>query len=201
MYCSTMAAVPMLSWMNVTRSFSFSSVSTTDACEMPIDASCVNDFTMSGNVSRLWRRIGRPMRQTSNSGTAMQLLRERLVAGHEKTARIAAGVRQLQQFEVRHDVLVEDRHVVEPFEQVERDVRLPFVGEPADFAKVVVDAEWPHFVPHRGQRRDDVVLGAPRRRRDVGAFVDRRGRNQVTVDQREHAKFGHSATRCRPLCR
>src|SRR5207249_4349493 len=48
MYCSTIAAVPMLSWMNATRSFSFSSVSTTDACEMPIDASCVNDFTING---------------------------------------------------------------------------------------------------------------------------------------------------------
>ena len=72
MYCSTMAAVPMLSWMNVTRSFSFSSLSTTDACEMPIDASCVSDFTISGNASRFGRRIGRPMRKTSNSGTGMR---------------------------------------------------------------------------------------------------------------------------------
>ena len=72
MYCSTMAAVPMLSWMNATRSFSFSSLSTTEACEMPIDASCVSDFTISGNGSRLGRRIGRPMRNTSNSGTGMR---------------------------------------------------------------------------------------------------------------------------------
>ena len=72
MYCSTMAAVPMLSWTNSTRSFSFSSLSTTEACEIPIEASSVSDFTMSGNVSRLGRRTGRPARKTSNSGTRMR---------------------------------------------------------------------------------------------------------------------------------
>src|SRR5436305_320931 len=55
--------------MNVTRSFSLSSLSTTDAWEMPMDASCVSDFTISGNVRRFGRRIGRPLRNTSNSGT------------------------------------------------------------------------------------------------------------------------------------
>ncbi len=72
MYCSTMAAVPMLSWMNATRSFSFSSVSTTDACEIPIDASCVSDLTMSGNWSRFGRRMRWPIRNTSKSGTPMR---------------------------------------------------------------------------------------------------------------------------------
>ena len=123
----------MLSWMKATRSFSFSSLSTTDACEMPIEASCVSDFTISGNGRRLGRRIGRPMRNTSNSGhgnavIGQQLLRQRLVARQQQAARIAAGVRQLQQLEVADDVLVEDRDVVEAFEQVERDVRLP-VGD------------------------------------------------------------------------
>ena len=54
-----------------------------------------------------------------------------------------------------------------------------------------MDRQHTHLVAHRRQRRDDVVLGAPRRRRDVGAFFDRRGRNQVTVDQREHYGLDH----------
>ena len=53
--------------MKATRSLSFSSLSTTDACEIPIDASWVSDFTINGNASRFARRIGRPIRKTSNS--------------------------------------------------------------------------------------------------------------------------------------
>ena len=48
------------------------SLSTTEACEMPIEASCVSDFTIRGNDSRLARRIGRPTRNTSNSVTGIR---------------------------------------------------------------------------------------------------------------------------------
>ena len=67
-----------------------------------------------------------------------------------------------KQLEVRDDVLVEDRDVVEAFEQVEGDVRLPLGHHPPDFAEVVVDAERLDLVAQRAQRRDDVVLGPPR---------------------------------------
>ena len=38
---------------------------------------------------------------------------------------------------------------------------------------------------------------------EIGAFGHGIRRNEVPVDQREHAQFAgaHSATRCRPLCR
>ena len=106
MYCSAIAAVPMLSWMKVTRSLSFSSLSTTDACEMPIDASCVSDFTISGNGRRLGRRIGRPIAEHlelrhRDAVVGEQLLRQRLVAREQQAARVAAGVGQLQQLEMR----------------------------------------------------------------------------------------------------
>ena len=52
MYSSTRASVPMLSWMKRTRSTSFPSSSTTDAWEMPIEASRVKDFTIRGKRSR-----------------------------------------------------------------------------------------------------------------------------------------------------
>ena len=40
--------------------------------EMPIDASWVSDYTIRGKVRRVGRRIGRPMRNTSKSGTGMR---------------------------------------------------------------------------------------------------------------------------------
>ena len=48
MNCSMIASVLIDSWMNCTRSRSFASSSTTDACEMPIDDSWVSDFTIAG---------------------------------------------------------------------------------------------------------------------------------------------------------
>ena len=36
-------------------------------------------------------------------------------------------------------------------------------GEASDFAEIVVDRQHLHLVSHRVQRRDDVVLRAPRR--------------------------------------
>ena len=73
----------------------------------------------------------------------------------------------------------------------------------ADVAEIVVDRQVPHFVTHRGQRGDHVVLGPPRRRGDVRAFFDGVRRNEVPVHERQDAQLvhAHSATRCRPLCR
>ena len=39
---------------------------------MPIEASCVSDFTISGKVSRLGRCTDRPTRNTAKSGTGMR---------------------------------------------------------------------------------------------------------------------------------
>ena len=76
-----------------------------------------------------------------------QFLRQRFVACQEQPARIAARIRQFEQLEMTDDVLVEDRHVVESFEKIEGDVRLPLCGSAADIAEVIVDAEtctsWP----------------------------------------------------------
>ena len=95
------------------------------------------------------------------------------------------------------DVLVEDRDVVEPLQQVERDVRLPFLRRAANVAKVVVDAQRLDFVAHRRQRRDDVVLGAPGHRGDIGSFLDCRRRDEMAMHQCEDAQVGHrhNATR------
>ena len=132
-----------------------------------------------------------------------QLLRQRLVAREQQPARIAARVGQLQQLEMRDDVLIEDRDVVEALEQIEGDVRLPFGRQAPDLAEVVVDAQRLDLMTHRRQRGDDVVLGPPRRRCDVGAFRDLGRRNQMAMDERDDPHLGdaHSATRCRPLCR
>ena len=90
-----------------------SSSSTTEACEMPIDASWVSDFTISGKLQPL-----RPPRPRGRRGTTAKsghrdavvgehLLRQRLVARQHQAARVAAGVGHAQQLEVADDVLVE----------------------------------------------------------------------------------------------
>ena len=62
----------MLSWMKRTRSSSLASSSTTEAWEIPIDASRVSDLTMSGNPSRRGLRTARPRGTTTKSGTGIR---------------------------------------------------------------------------------------------------------------------------------
>jgi len=104
---------------------------------------------------------------------------------------------------MRDHVLVEDDDVVEPFKEVEGDLRLPLGCEATNLAKVVVDRQHLYFVAHRGQCGNHVVLGAPRRGGDVRPFLDPVGRHEVPVDERHDPQLihAHRATRCRPLWR
>jgi hypothetical protein len=97
-----------------------------------------------------------------------QLLRERLVAGEDQPARVAAGVPEAQQLEVADDVLVEGRDAGKRLHQVEDDVRLeePGVGGCRRGRR---DAEHAHLVTHLAQRLDDVVLHLPLGLEDVDA--------------------------------
>ena len=58
MNSSTMASVPILSWMNPMRVFSASSSRTTEDCAMPTDASSSSGLTMSGKRRSLGRWMG-----------------------------------------------------------------------------------------------------------------------------------------------
>ena len=57
--------------MNSTRSLSFSSSRTTDACAIPSEDSSVMDLTKSGNRSRAGRRTLRFHGKTAKRGTWM----------------------------------------------------------------------------------------------------------------------------------
>ena len=59
-------------------------------------------------------------------------LRNRLVPREHQPSRVASRVRDPQQLEVTHDVLVKGAHFVKRFEHVERDVRLSLFDGPAD---------------------------------------------------------------------
>src|SRR4029450_12944126 len=95
------------------------------------------------------------------------------------------------------DVLVENGDVVESFEKIEGDMRFPLVGGAANVTKVVVDAQRPHLMAESSERRDDVVLSAPRRRYDVGAFRNRVRRDEVAMDEGQDPRLVHIAMRCR----
>ncbi len=64
--------MPTLSWMKATRSASFSSVSTTEACAMPIEASSLTLLTISGKPSRAGRFTLRRIGNTANAGIGMR---------------------------------------------------------------------------------------------------------------------------------
>ena len=153
MYSSTSASDWTCSWTNSTRSFSFSSLVTIEACEMPSDASSLTLLTTSGYLSRLVGLTARRMRiddklGRQNAVVGQDLLAQRLVVRQHQAARIAAGVRLPQQLQVADDVLVVEGDAVELFEQVEGDVRLPLFDFLADLAQVVRDAQRPHVVAH-----------------------------------------------------
>src|SRR4029079_6779011 len=88
-------------------------------------------------------------------------LRDGLVAREHEAARVAAGVRHVEQLEVRDDVLVEDRDVLEVLEQVEDDVRLELLDAGADDAEVCADPELADLVAEVAERPYDVKLGLP----------------------------------------
>ena len=74
-------------------------------------------------------------------------LRERLVAGDHQAAGIAAGVGQLDELEIAHDILVEHRLPTKILQQIEGDVGLEVVDGPAERRQVVVEPERLHLVP------------------------------------------------------
>ena len=134
-----------------------------------------------------------------------QLLRERLVAREHEPARVAAGVGNAEQLQVGDDVLVEDRHVLEVFEQVEDDVGSEVLDRGADDAEIGADALRLHVVAERAERLQHVVLGLPLDAREVGvAGVVRRKEHLLHKGQHLQLRpppSAHSATRCRPLWR
>jgi hypothetical protein len=46
----------------------------------------------------------------------------------------------MEKLEVRHDMLIVDRHAVELFQEVEGDVRLPILDGEVDRTKITLDS-------------------------------------------------------------
>ena len=137
-----MAAVPIRSWMNVTRSSSFSSVSTTEACEMPQDESslsALDDQRQAKTCRTANLAVLREHREGRHRNPMVmhERLRQVLAARQHQAARIAAGIGNAQQFEIADDVLVVDGFAVELLEQVEHDIRLPVLDLVADRLELV----------------------------------------------------------------
>ncbi len=122
---------------------------------------------------------------------AEEQLRERLVARQQQAARIAAGVRHAQQFEITGDVRLVDGDVLELHQQVEHDVRLEAFDVLLDRRQIVRDAEHQHLVTELAQAAADVVLLAPGRDVLLALAFERVGRHQVDVREHEHAQRLH----------
>src|SRR5262249_1243632 len=115
-------------------------------------------------------------------------------------------VRDVEQLEVRDDVLVVDRDVLEVLEEVEHDVGPEAFDRRPDDAQVGADAETLDLVAERPERLPDEVLGPPFHGVEVGV-AGLVGRNGPAVHARQDLELAgpalavHSATRWRPLCR
>src|SRR4030095_1480925 len=84
------------------------------------------------------------------------LFRKRLVVRKRETARITAGVRLLQQFQIADNMLVEKRMSVEFFEKIKGNVRLVFFASLADDGEIALEADRIHLVAHGPQCRDEL---------------------------------------------
>jgi hypothetical protein len=129
-----------------------------------------------------------------------ELLRERLVAGQDQSARIAACIRHPEQLQIAHHVLVEAGHAREGFQEIEDDLRFEAADAVADGREVVMDPEHGHVVTALAERLDHVVLHLPFGLAHVesGRVL---GRHEMVVHEREDARLLHRKTRCPPLCR
>src|SRR3954470_3667594 len=87
------------------------------------------------------------------------LLRQGLVAREDKPARIAPRVRNAQQLEVAHDVLVELPEIEERLQEIEHDVWLPLLYFTANRRELVVHLERPRLVAECAEGGEDVDLG------------------------------------------
>ena len=127
-----------------------------------------------------------------------QLLGEDFVARQHEPPRVTAGIGHVQQFEIRHDVLVVHRHPIELFKQIEGDVRLPLFDRRAQHPEIALDPQRRDRMPELAQRGDHIIFRLP-----LGAahVLPREGlrRDQIFVHQHENAEPLHTATRCRPL--
>ena len=205
MYSSTRASVPMLSWMKRTRSTSFSSSSTTDAWEMPIEASRVKRLHDQGEA-----QAPRPPHRAlagDDHEVGARGCGDRTGSSWRAPCRGTAGApascsrcSQPQQLEVGDHVLVPGRDLGESLEQVEGDVGLELGDGAADHPELAAHPERAHLVPLLAQGVDDVELGLPLDVHHVLPLVVL-GRDEALVAQGEDAELLHRASRWRPLWR
>ena len=108
------------------------------------------------------------------------------------------GARHL---EIADDVVVEGTVAGEIFQQVERDVRLPFLVHLADRRQIIVDADHLHLMAEIQQRGLDVVLGAVFLHPRVVLVAQVIRRHQRVGHQHHDTQFFHMARREVPLRR
>ena len=115
-----------------------------------------------------------------------ELLGEDFVARQHQPPRVTAGIGHVQQFQIRHDVLVVDRHPIELFEQIEGDVRLPVFDGRAQHAEIALDPQRRDVMAELAERGDHIVFRLP-----LGAGHvlpgEGLGRHQIFVHQDEDA--------------
>ncbi len=138
--------------------------STKDACEMPSDASSVEDFTNSGNLrlarlAKLPAERKQPERRSRYAMRREHALRQHLVARQHHAARVAARVTLSNHLEVRDDVVVVRNDSRELVEQVEHDVGPPCIDRLAQLRQMIADADDANLVSQPPQSLAHVVLG------------------------------------------
>ena len=89
---------------------------------------------------------------------------EGFAAGENESAGVAASVRNSQQLEQAHHVLIEQHVAVKFLEQIEHNVRLELLDCITNWKKLVLHAQCVWLVPEFPEALNDVELGFERER-------------------------------------
>ena len=120
-----------------------------------------------------------------NSVVREDLLRQRLVAGQKKPARVASGVGGPLELQVTDDVRVEDRFAIELLEEIEHDVRLELLDRGPKRGQLVAQADHYHVVSEPAQPLAHVELGLERGDLCRGKRADVFGGDETLVHEND----------------
>src|SRR5260221_2097444 len=93
-----------------------------------------------------------------------QFLGERFASRKNEPARITSCVRDAQQLEQAHHILIEEHVAVKLFEQIEHDVRLELLDCIANWKKLILHAKRARLVTELPETLHDVEFGFERER-------------------------------------
>jgi hypothetical protein len=123
---------------------------------------------------------------SGNSVVREHFLRQRLVAGEQKSPRVATRVGSSLKLQVSDDVCIEDCLISELFEQIEHHVRLEILDRRPKWRQLIAQPDQDDFVPEQAQPFAHVELGLERLDFCFRKLADVPGRDEAVVHEHDN---------------